>query len=171
MEDLLASLNKEQKEAATSIYGPLLVLAGAGTGKTKVITTRIAWMLANGISPESILAVSFTNKAAKEMKERLCRLYKKSVSTKVELSTFHSFTLGLLRRHAKEFGFSNHFSIADEGESLALIKEVLKENKLDELISLPDAKAKISFYKDALYESDTFNKQYNIFLFNQKTTI
>lgn len=163
MQNILNSLNKEQKEAVVSSYGALLVLAGAGTGKTKVITSRIAWMIKSGIKPESIIAVSFTNKAAKEMQQRLCATIGDKTGKKVELSTFHSFALKLLRNYYLDFSLQKNFSISDENESLNLLKESIKEQHLDEILSLHEASKKISYFKDNLFVDDDFKKQQNIF--------
>jgi DNA helicase II / ATP-dependent DNA helicase PcrA len=163
MQNILNSLNEEQKKAVTSFYGALLVLAGAGTGKTKVITSRIAWMIRSGVRPESIVAVSFTNKAAKEMQARLCSLIGEKAAKKVELSTFHSFALKLLRQYHSDFSLQKNFSISDENESLNLLRESIKENHLEEILSLQDASQKMSYYKDNLYLDEDFKKQKNIF--------
>ena len=160
---IIESLNKEQAKAVTSSYGSQLVLAGAGTGKTKVITSRIAWMIHSGIRPESIVAVSFTNKAAKEMQSRLSAIVGEKIAKKVELSTFHSFALKLLRQYHSDFSLQKNFSISDENESLNLLRESIKEFHLEEILSLQDATQKISFYKDNLYVDEDFKKQKNIF--------
>jgi superfamily I DNA/RNA helicase len=163
MEHLLHSLNNEQKKAVTAINGPVLVIAGAGTGKTKVITSRIAWMIYSGIKPESIVAVSFTNKAAKEMYARLASLIGEKIAKKVELSTFHSFALKILRKYYNYFSLNKDFSISDENESLNILKDSLKELNLEEILSIQEASQKISFYKDNLYTEDDFKKNGNIF--------
>ncbi len=155
---LLAELNTEQRWAATSLHGPLLVLAGAGTGKTKVITTRIAHMIASGIDASSIVAVSFTNKAAREMKERLAQFVGEHFAKRVTLSTFHSFALSIIRRHPHAVGLGNKFSIADEGESKALLRETLKDLNLEDIVSLPLAIERMSQFKDRLYTDIDFDK-------------
>lgn len=161
--NIINALNKEQLKAVTSSYGAQLVLAGAGTGKTKVITSRIAWMIHSGIRPESIVAVSFTNKAAKEMQSRLSSMIGEKAAKKVELSTFHSFALKLLRQYHKEFSLQRNFSISDENESLNLLRESIKEFHLEEILSLQDASQKISYYKDNLFTDEDFKKQKNVF--------
>lgn len=163
MHNILNQLNKEQKEAVTSSYGPLLVLAGAGTGKTKVITSRIAWMIHSNIKPEYIVAVSFTNKAAKEMRERLCSMVGEKATKKVELSTFHSFALKLLRQYHSDFSLQKNFSICDENESINLLRESIKEHNLEDILSIQEAIQKISFYKDHLFTDEEFKNKNNIF--------
>ena len=117
----IASLNPRQKEAATTIEGPLLVLAGAGTGKTKVITCRIAYMIEQGVPPASILGVTFTNKAAREMRERLDRMIAPELSKLVTLGTFHSFCARILHRFIQLAGHYNaSFSIADDADQITV---------------------------------------------------
>jgi len=128
---LLQSLNSEQAKAVTTIQGPVLVLAGAGSGKTRVITHRISYMLARGIPPASILGVTFTNKAAREMARRvrsLCR----SRTGGLTISTFHAFGVQLLRQSGELLGYRPHFSIYDSGDQQALIKELCREHGLPE---------------------------------------
>ncbi len=122
-EEILGRLNREQREAASSIQGPMLVLAGAGTGKTRVITYRIAGMLASGIPAEQILGLTFTNKAAREMRERLAQLVDTAMAHNVTLSTFHSFCVRLLRREIVRLGYLPGFTIADELDQQGLLKQ------------------------------------------------
>ncbi|MBE6379916.1 MAG: ATP-dependent DNA helicase Rep [Lentisphaerae bacterium] len=122
-EAILSGLNPEQRRAASTIEGPVLVLAGAGTGKTRVITYRIAYMLATGIAPEHILGMTFTNKAATEMKERLADLCGKEAASKVTLGTFHAFAGRLLRKEIGVFGYLPNFTIADDSDQKSLIKQ------------------------------------------------
>ena len=124
---LSKELNKEQIEAVSTIEGPLLVLAGAGTGKTRVITYRIAHMIDSGILPENIAGMTFTNKAAREMRERLSAVVPKSASEKVYLGTFHSFCARLLRKEIKPLGYTANFTIADETDQNGILKQVLAE--------------------------------------------
>jgi len=121
------SLNKQQREAVDNINGPLLVLAGAGTGKTHTVTMRIARLLDKGYAPEEILAVTFTNKAAGEMKERIKRLVgrKHNIATMI-VSTFHSLCVRILRRDAAALGYGSDFSICDQGEQLGLVHKAAK---------------------------------------------
>ena len=125
--EILSQLNPEQAAAAGQHQGPVLVLAGAGTGKTRVITFRIACMLADGINPESILGLTFTNKAAREMRERLAQLVAPEIAEKVTLGTFHSFCIRILKKHASRLGFSTGFTIADELDQQGIFKQALGE--------------------------------------------
>ncbi len=122
-ESILEGLNPEQRAAASTIDGPVLVLAGAGTGKTRVITVRIAHMLAKGIEPQHILGMTFTNKAAREMRERLAALVDPEQARKVTLGTFHSFCVRVLRRDIGMLGYLPSFTIADEADQIGLIKQ------------------------------------------------
>ncbi|MBQ9787660.1 MAG: UvrD-helicase domain-containing protein [Lentisphaeria bacterium] len=126
-EEILSQLNEEQRSAAARHTGPVLVLAGAGTGKTRVITFRIASMLASGIAPESILGLTFTNKAAREMRERLAQLAGEEVAKKVTLGTFHSFCIKILRKHIFRLGFQTGFTVADESDQQGIFKQALGE--------------------------------------------
>ena len=149
-------LNAEQYEAVTTIKGPLLVLAGAGTGKTRVITYRIAHMIDQKIDPASILAVTFTNKAAKEMQERLKNLIG-SGKKKPFISTFHSLGLYILRESIHHLGYRNQFSIYDESDQLSLIKKVIKDvwPHLIDKINVQNTRNAISKYKDSLIAPDS----------------
>mgnify|MGYP006282286821 CR=1 FL=1 len=120
-------LNTPQREAVTTVEGPLLLLAGAGTGKTRVITYRIAYMTRHGIEPEALLAVTFTNKAAAEMKERVAELVSPDVAGRLTVSTFHSFCARLLRRHIRRLGFSPRFDIATDAYQSGLLRSILSE--------------------------------------------
>ncbi|MEI6580752.1 MAG: UvrD-helicase domain-containing protein [bacterium] len=134
MEEHLKGLNSAQKEAAIHINGPLLIVAGAGAGKTKTITHRIINLIKEGTSPDKILAVTFTNKAAKEMRERILSEIEKNAkgqNTIPFVSTFHSLGVYIIKENAKELGLTKYFTILDEGDSTSLIKETLKEMGLD----------------------------------------
>ncbi len=124
---ILDQLNPEQREAAKTIEGPLLVLAGAGTGKTRVITFRIAYMLQNGIKPENILGVTFTNKAAREMKERVAQLVSADDAKKVTLGTFHSLCAKILRKEIDRIGFTANFTIADASDQKGILRQGMSE--------------------------------------------
>jgi len=123
--EIIAALNPEQRVAATHRYGPLLILAGAGTGKTRVITARVAWLLDQGVSPDNILAVTFTNKAAREMHQRISKTSGKAAAKKLTVSTFHSLCVRILRRDSVRLGYKNNFSIYDESDQLGLIKKII----------------------------------------------
>ena len=123
----LDQLNPEQRRAVITINGPVLVLAGAGTGKTRVITSRIAHMIEEGIAPESILGMTFTNKAAREMKERLAELVSPADAEKVTLGTFHSFCVRMLRKEIRTLGFTPNFTIADDADRTGLLKQAVGE--------------------------------------------
>ncbi len=132
----LFDLNPEQQKAVLTTDGPLLILAGAGTGKTRVITSRVAYLISEGVSPSNILAVTFTNKAAKEMRERLAAMVEKSAASKVLMSTFHALCVRILRSGIEHLGYKNNFSIYDEGDQLGLIKKIItrtaaQDEKLD----------------------------------------
>ena len=145
----LTDLNEAQRTAVTTTDGPLLILAGAGTGKTRVITTRVAYLIARGVDPSNILAVTFTNKAAAEMRDRLARMVAAESAKKVTMSTFHALCLRILRSGIDRLGYKNNFSIYDEGDQLGLIKKIItrtaaKDEKLDANV----AKAAISKAKN-----------------------
>ena len=132
----LFDLNPEQQKAVLTKDGPLLILAGAGTGKTRVITCRVAYLLAEGVAPTNILAVTFTNKAANEMRERLAGMVEKSKASKVLMSTFHALCVRILRSGIEKLGYKNNFSIYDEGDQIGLIKKIItrtaaKDEKLE----------------------------------------
>ncbi len=123
----LSTLNPQQRQAVETIRGPVLILAGAGTGKTRVITFRIAYMVARGIVPGNILGVTFTNKAAREMQERLHKLLPKpktdDKNNRPTICTFHSLCVRILRQHIEKIGYKKNFVIYDESEQLAAVKK------------------------------------------------
>src|SRR5256886_5401351 len=128
----LNSLNPQQRQAVETIKGPVLILAGAGTGKTRVITYRIAHMIERGISPERILGVTFTNKAAREMQQRVGKLIPKGQKSedgqkplRPTICTFHSLCVRILRQHIEKLGYKRNFVIYDESEQLSAIKKIL----------------------------------------------
>ena len=126
MSGFTGTLNPQQREAATHIHGPLLILAGAGTGKTRVITARIAHMVNEGIEPKHILAVTFTNKAANEMRERVKGMVRDGLGKKIGVGTFHAFCAKLLREFAEHVGYKKNFVIYSQSEQESLMKQVLK---------------------------------------------
>ena len=129
--DYLKGLNDAQYEAVTYLHGPLMVLAGAGSGKTRVLTMRIAHLISNGIDPFSILALTFTNKAAKEMKARIAKVVGDSDAKSLWMGTFHSVFARILRSEAHYLGFPSNFTIYDTQDSLNVFKKVLKEMNID----------------------------------------
>ena len=150
----LELLNEEQREAVTYLNGPLLVLAGAGSGKTKVLTSRIAYLIEKGISPYNILAITFTNKAAAEMKERVIKLIGGEASS-MQISTFHSFGLRIVRDNHEKLNLENNFAIFDSEDSLTAIKRVLKRMDLDSNKYNPKTfRNKISSFKNDLKSPD-----------------
>jgi DNA helicase-2/ATP-dependent DNA helicase PcrA len=134
MEDHLKGLNKEQREAALHMNGPILIVAGAGAGKTKTITHRIVNLIKNGVAPEKILAVTFTNKAAKEMRERIIAEIKKNAKGQDRIpfvSTFHSLGVYIIKENARLLGLTRYFTILDESDATSFIKEIMKELNID----------------------------------------
>ena len=163
MENLLENLNKEQKEAVQTVKGPLLILAGAGSGKTKVLTTRIAYLVRQGVRPKDILAVTFTNKAAKEMKERLGNILGENTVKYMWVGTFHGICGRILRENIDNYNFQSgkrldkNFSIYDETDSNAVIKQAVKKLNLDDKIYQPKlVKSIISNAKNKMQDAYTF---------------
>ena len=129
----LSSLNPEQHEAVTCTQGPMLVLAGAGSGKTRVITYRVSHLIDRGVVPEQIVALSFTNKAAGEMRERTAAMVGPDVARRAWLSTFHSMGAQILRDHIHHLGYSKPHTILDSADQLRVIKDVISELSRDKL--------------------------------------
>lgn len=163
MENILENLNNEQLDAVKTTKGSLLILAGAGSGKTKVLTSRIAYMVKSGINPREILAVTFTNKAAKEMKERLSKILGENIVKYMWVGTFHSICGRILRQEIDNYSFPSgkkldkNFTIYDEQDSLALIKQSIKNHGFDEKMYVPKlVKAIISNAKNKMQDAHTF---------------
>lgn len=152
-------LNKEQQKAVLETEGPLLILAGAGSGKTRVLTAKVAYLIEEaGISPYNILAITFTNKAAKEMSNRLYRLIGDKAKN-VQVSTFHSFGVKILRENFKYLGYDKNFIIMDSEDSISVIKKILKEKGIDPKIYNPNAiKNKISSCKNEMMSPKDYEK-------------
>ncbi|CUT04565.1 DNA helicase-2 / ATP-dependent DNA helicase PcrA [Candidatus Kryptobacter tengchongensis] len=156
MRDFLKDLNKEQREAVKWVNGPVLILAGPGSGKTRVLTYKIAYLLSLGVKPWEILALTFTNKAANEMKERAIQLVG-DIAKNVTIGTFHSVFAKILRQEAEKLGYTKSFTIYDQDDSLSLIRNVIKElNFSEDNVNPSLAQAKISNIKNALITPEVF---------------
>lgn len=156
--ELLEKLNPRQKEAVLHKEGPLLLLAGAGSGKTRVLTHRIAYLIENGVNPWNILAITFTNKAAKEMRERINTLVEKGAED-IWVSTFHSMCVRILRRDIEKIGYKRSFSIYDSDDQEKLIKECLSLLKFsDKLFTPKGVMAEISGLKNELITCKQYEK-------------
>ena len=159
MEPFLQELNNSQREAVLYNDGPSLVIAGAGSGKTRVLTCKIAYLLMNGISPYNVLALTFTNKAAREMKSRIARIVDEDTARRLWMGTFHSIFSRILRREADKFGYRSDFTIYDAQDSKNLIKAIIKEKELDDKIYKPaSVQARISKAKNALITPELYVK-------------
>ena len=160
MDEILSKLNDNQRNAVLYNEGPSLVIAGAGSGKTRVLTYKIAYLLKSGISPYNILALTFTNKAAREMKSRIAQIGGEDIAKRLWMGTFHSVFSRILRRESERVGFSSNFTIYDSQDSKNLIKAIIREKELDDKTYKPGVvQARISKAKNALitpdkYESD-----------------
>ncbi len=149
--DILQQLNESQREAVLFCDGPSLVIAGAGSGKTRVLTYKIAWLLQQGMKPWQILALTFTNKAAREMKERIGRLVGDEQARYLQMGTFHSVFARILRAEAEKIGFSSNFTIYDQSDARSLVKAIIKEMQLDDKVYKPSSVAdRISMAKNHL---------------------
>ncbi len=157
--DYLKGLNEPQHEAVTTLQGPLMVLAGAGSGKTRVLTMRIAHLITNGVDPFQILALTFTNKAAKEMKERIAKVVGNSNARSLWMGTFHSVFARILRSEAHYLGFPSNFTIYDTQDSLNVLKKVLKDLNIDSDLYKPKkVQSRISAYKNNLITVNAYFK-------------
>ena len=167
--DLLNDLNEAQRAAVEYIDGPSLVIAGAGSGKTRVLTYKIAYLLSKGMKPWSIMALTFTNKAAREMKERIGRLVGDDLAQHLYMGTFHSIFSRILRAEAEHIGFNNNFTIYDETDSRSLIKAIVKEMGLDDKSYKPAAvHARISMAKNNLVSAESYASDAAIFEQNKR---
>ena len=157
--NLLDNLNENQRRAVMHMDGPCLVIAGAGSGKTKVLTTRIAYLIEQGVNPWNILAITFTNKAAKEMKERLAKLIDSEAGF---VGTFHSLGLRIIRENHELLGLSNNFTILDSDDVLSVIKKILKELAYDPKQYAPSyIRNRISFIKNENLSMGEIDKYFN----------
>lgn len=167
--DLLNDLNEAQRAAVEYIDGSSLVIAGAGSGKTRVLTYKIAYLLSQGMKPWSIMALTFTNKAAREMKERIGKLVGNDLAQHLYMGTFHSIFSRILRAEAEHIGFNNNFTIYDESDSRSLIKAIVKEMGLDDKKYKPAAvHAKISMAKNNLMSAAAYDSDAAIFEQNKR---
>lgn len=170
--DLLKDLNEAQQQAVSYIDGPSLVIAGAGSGKTRVLTYKIAYLLQQGMKPWSIMALTFTNKAAREMKERIGKLVGNDLAQHLYMGTFHSIFSRILRAEAEHIGFNSNFTIYDESDSRSLIKAIVKEKGLDEKTYKPAAvHAKISKAKNNLMSAEAYDADADIFIQNKRSNM
>ena len=150
----LQGLNPEQRKAAETLEGPVLILAGAGSGKTRALTYRVANLIDHGVKPWNILAITFTNKAAKEMRERVSALTGPE-GEEVWVSTFHSLCARILRRDIEKLGYTRSFTIYDEDDATSVIKDILKQQNIDDkVLGHKEIKHKISDAKNRLLSPD-----------------
>lgn len=163
MQNLLENLNKEQVEAVKTTKGPLLILAGAGSGKTKVLTTRIAYMIQNGVRPRNILAVTFTNKAAKEMKERIGKIIGEDTVKYMWVGTFHGICGRILRENIGKYNtatgknLDKNFTIYDDSDTNQIITRAIKKLNLDDKVYQTKlVKSVISNAKNKMQDATTF---------------
>lgn len=167
--DLLNDLNESQRKAVEYIDGPSLVIAGAGSGKTRVLTYKIAYLLQQGVKPWNIMALTFTNKAAREMKERIGKLVGQDLAQHLYMGTFHSIFSRILRSEAQHIGFTNNFTIYDETDSRSLIKTIVKELKLDEKAYKPaSVHSRISMAKNNLMSAENYARDKELYQADQR---
>ena len=167
--DLLNDLNESQRKAVEYIDGPSLVIAGAGSGKTRVLTYKIAYLLQQGVKPWSIMALTFTNKAAREMKERIGKLVGQELAQHLYMGTFHSIFSRILRAEAQYIGFTNNFTIYDESDSRSLIKTIVKEMGLDEKVYKPaSVHSRISMAKNNLMSAENYARDKELYQADQR---
>lgn len=167
--DLLNDLNESQRRAVEYIDGPSLVIAGAGSGKTRVLTYKIAYLLQQGVKPWNIMALTFTNKAAREMKERIGKLVGQDLAQHLYMGTFHSIFSRILRAEAQHIGFTNNFTIYDETDSRSLIKTIVKEMGLDEKVYKPaSVHSRISMAKNNLMSAENYARDKDLYQADQR---
>lgn len=167
--DLLNDLNESQRKAVEYIDGPSLVIAGAGSGKTRVLTYKIAYLLQQGVKPWNIMALTFTNKAAREMKERIGKLVGQDLAQHLYMGTFHSIFSRILRAEAQHIGFNNNFTIYDESDSRSLIKTIVKELGLDEKAYKPaSVHSRISMAKNNLMSAENYARDKDLYQADQR---
>lgn len=167
--DFLNDLNESQRKAVEYIDGPSLVIAGAGSGKTRVLTYKIAYLLQQGVKPWSIMALTFTNKAAREMKERIGKLVGQELAQHLYMGTFHSIFSRILRAEAQHIGFTNNFTIYDESDSRSLIKTIVKEMGLDEKVYKPaSVHSRISMAKNNLMSAENYARDKELYQADQR---
>ena len=160
-DNILTQLNTPQREAVEYCDGPALVIAGAGSGKTRVLTFKIAWLLMQGMKPWNILALTFTNKAAREMKERVAAFVGEEVAMRLRMGTFHSVFARILRVEGHLLGYNGQFTIYDETDSRSVLKSIIKEMKLDDNIYKPAAvHAVISMAKNHIITAERYMEDY-----------
>lgn len=172
MEELLQQLNKSQREAVEYVDGPSLVIAGAGSGKTRVLTYKIAYLLKLGLPPQNILALTFTNKAAREMKSRIAEVMGEKIARRIWMGTFHSIFSRILRTEAGKLGFNSNFTIFDSNDSRNLIKTIIKEYQLDDKVYKPARiQSIISNAKNALVSPEMYAQNKELLEYDQKQKI
>ncbi len=169
MDNLLSQLNKQQRDAVEYINGPSLIIAGAGSGKTRVLTYKIAYLLQQGLLPQNILALTFTNKAAREMKERIAQLIGWQYARYLWMGTFHSVFSRILRTEAEKIGFTANFTIFDSADSRNMIKTIIKQYQLDDKVYKPARiQATISNAKNALISPQMYAQNKELIEYDQR---
>ena len=169
MEEYLNKLNESQREAVEYNEGPSLVIAGAGSGKTRVLTYKIAYLVHLGVVPQSILALTFTNKAAREMQERIAAITGDQTARRLWMGTFHSIFSRILRYEAEHIGYPSNFTIYDTTDSKSLLKAIIKEMQLDDKVyRLGMVQSRISNAKNALVTWKAYDRTNGSLLHNRK---